>query len=126
MPKIRKVATWVNINSTYESIEIRHDILHLSSIGEEMKTQIFSGRNALVNLIGFLLLMTTPLLGSPVNKGDDLLVMGLDPVILTQEDLPVMRLTESFHFRGDPESSLIVKIRAVVEWKAIGCSLLVI
>lgn len=63
----------------------------------------------LVNLIGFLLLMTTPLIGSPVNKGEDMLVMGLDPVILTQEDLSMMRLTESFYFRGNPESPLIVR-----------------
>ena len=74
-----------------------------------MKPQIFSRRNALVNLIGFLLLMTTTLLGCPVNKGEDILVMGLDPVILTQEDLPMMRLTESSHFRRHPESSFIVR-----------------
>ena len=36
-------------------------------------------------------------------------VMRLDPVLLTQEDLPLMDLTKSDHFRGNPESSFIVR-----------------
>ena len=74
-----------------------------------MKTQILSKGNASVSLIGVLILMTTTLFGNPVNKEENMLVIGLDPVILTQKDLPMMDLTQSDHFRGNSESSFIVR-----------------
>ena len=65
-----------------------------------MKIQILSRRNASISIIGFLLLMTTTLLGCGVffNR-----VLGLDPVILTQDDLHMLGLTESnrIHIRPD-------------------------
>ena len=73
-----------------------------------MKTQILSKRNALINPIGFLLLMTITLLGCGVLFNVNR-VMRLDPVLLTQEDLPLMDLTKSGHFRGNPESPFIVR-----------------
>ncbi|MYC74444.1 hypothetical protein F4X10_01555 [Candidatus Poribacteria bacterium] len=74
-----------------------------------MKTQILSKRNAMISIISVLLIMTTTLFGNPINKEENMLVIGLDPVILTQEDLPMMDLTKSDHFRGNPESPLIVR-----------------
>ena len=65
-----------------------------------MKTQIFSRRNTPVSIIGFLLLVPTTLLGCGVffNR-----VLGIDPIILTQDDLHMIGLTENerIHIRPD-------------------------
>ena len=57
-----------------------------------MKTQILSIRNALINIIGFLLLVTTTQIGCGVfiNR-----VIGSDAVLLTQDDLYRMGLRKS-------------------------------
>ena len=67
-----------------------------------MKTQILSKRNAPLGIIGFLLLVTTTLLGCGVLFNVNR-VIGLEPVILTQDDLHMMGLTESnrIHIRTD-------------------------
>ena len=59
-----------------------------------MKPQIFSIRNALISIAGFLLLVTTMQTGCGVLFNVNR-VVKLHPVILTQEDLPKMRLTSS-------------------------------
>ncbi|MCE2412988.1 WD40 repeat domain-containing protein [Candidatus Poribacteria bacterium] len=61
-----------------------------------MKAQIFSIRNAPVGFIGFLLLITTIGCRVFVNR-----VIGLDPVLLAQEDLHRMGLRKSERIR-DP------------------------
>ena len=61
-----------------------------------MKTQIFSIRNASVCLIGFLMLITTTFLGCVVFYNVNR-VIGLDPVLLTQDDLPMMQLNILYH-----------------------------
>ena len=67
-----------------------------------MKTQILSRSHAPVSIIGFLLLVTTTLLGCGVLFNVNR-VIGLEPVILTQDDLHMMGLTESnrIHIRPD-------------------------
>ena len=73
-----------------------------------MKTQVLSREIASVSIIGFLLLVTTTQIGCGVLFNVNR-VIGLDPVLLTQEDLPMMRLTEGDRFSGFPkESSVIV------------------
>ena len=57
-----------------------------------MKAWIFSMRNALVNLIGVLLLMTTATIGCGVFVNR---VMTRDPVLLTLDDLHMIGLTKS-------------------------------
>ena len=58
--------------------------------------------------IGFLLLVTTPLIGCGVLFNVHR-VMRLDPIVLTQDDLRMMRLTESDRLGGFPkELSVIV------------------
>lgn len=58
--------------------------------------------------IGFLLLVTTPLIGCGILFNINR-VMRLDPVILTQDNFPTMRLMESRRLDGFPkESSIIV------------------
>ncbi len=73
-----------------------------------MKIQIFLRGNAPVSIVGFLLLVTTTSIGCGilfnVNR-----VMRLDPVVLTQDDLPMMRLTSSARFRGNSELSVITE-----------------
>lgn len=56
-----------------------------------MKTQFLSMRNASAS-IGFLLLVSTTLLGCLVNKGENMLVRKLDAVLLTADDLPTMEV----------------------------------
>ena len=56
-----------------------------------MKKQILSRRNALLNIIGFLLLVTTTTIGCGTLAYR---VLGLDPVYLTQGDLYKMGLTK--------------------------------
>ena len=64
-----------------------------------------------LHFIGFLLLLTTPLIGCGilfnVNRNVNR-VMRLDPVILTQDDLPTMRLMENLRLYGFPEESSII------------------
>ena len=73
-----------------------------------MKTQILSRRNTPISVIGFLLLVATTLLGCGVLFNVNR-VRRLDPVVLTEDDLPMMRLTGSDHLREFPkESSFIV------------------
>lgn len=58
--------------------------------------------------IGFLLLVATPLIGCGILFNINR-VMRLDPVVLTQDDLRMMRLTESDRLDGFPkELSVIV------------------
>lgn len=57
-----------------------------------MKPQIFSRHNVLVNLIGFLLLLTTATIGCGVFVNR---VMTRDPVLLTLNDLYRVGLTKS-------------------------------
>ncbi len=72
-----------------------------------MKTQILSRRNTPISVVGFLLFMTTTQIGCGVlfnlNR-----VVKLDPVVLTRDDLPMMRLRSSYRFRGNAELSFIV------------------
>ncbi|MCE2412987.1 hypothetical protein J4G07_03190 [Candidatus Poribacteria bacterium] len=72
-----------------------------------MKIRILSRDNASLNIISFLLLVTTTLgCGVLFNVNR---VMRLDPIVLVQEDLPMMRLTESDRLGGFPkESSILV------------------
>ena len=70
-----------------------------------MKAWIFSMRNAMVNLIGFLLLMTTATIGCGVFVNR---VMTRDPVLLTLDDLHKIGLTESNRIRGHPMLELSV------------------
>lgn len=72
-----------------------------------MKTQILSRQNAPLNIIGFLLLMTTTTIGCGVLFNFSR-VMRLDPVILTQDDLPTMRLMETKRLDRFPEESSII------------------
>lgn len=73
-----------------------------------MKPQILSRRNVPISLIGFLLLITITLIGCGVLFNVNR-VMRLDPVILTQDDLPMMQLTRSYRLDGFPkELSIIV------------------
>lgn len=75
---------------------------------KKMKPQIFSMRNALVSLIGFLLFVPTALIGCGVLFNVNR-VMRLDPIVLTQDDLPMMQLTGSYRRDGFPkELSVIV------------------
>ena len=67
-----------------------------------MKPQIFLIRRAPLSIIGFLLLVTTMQTGCGVLFNVNR-VVKLHPVILTQEDLPKMRLTSSH--RGSRPSS---------------------
>lgn len=67
-----------------------------------MKTKIFSRRSAPLSIIGFLTLVTTMQTGCGVLFNVNR-VVRLDPVILTQGDLPKMRLTSSR--RGSRPSS---------------------
>ena len=65
-------------------------------------------RNAPVSIIGFLLLVIITALGCGVFFNVNR-VMRLNPIVLTQEDLRMMRLTESDRLGGFPkESSVIV------------------
>ena len=75
-----------------------------------MKPQILSRRNAPIRTIGFLLLMTTAIIGCAI-LSNAYPVMSLQPILLTQDDLPTIRLTESKseHTSGPTESSLITK-----------------
>ncbi|RKU16458.1 hypothetical protein C6500_17515 [Candidatus Poribacteria bacterium] len=76
-----------------------------------MKTQVLSREIASLSIIGFLLLVIITSLGCGILSilSNAYPVMRLDPVLLTQEDLPMMRLTESDRLGGFPkESSLIV------------------
>ena len=59
-----------------------------------MKPQILSIRNAPIRTIGFLLLLTTVTIGCAI-LSNAYPVMSLHPVLLTQGDLPTMRLTKS-------------------------------
>ena len=73
-----------------------------------MKTQILSRQNAPLNIIGFLLLVTTTTIGCGVLSNFSR-VMRLDPVILTQDELPTMQLKENRRLDRFPgESSIIV------------------
>ena len=60
-----------------------------------------------LHFIGFLLLMTTTTIGCGVLFNFNR-VMRLDPVILTQEDLPTMRLMENRRLDRFPEESSIL------------------
>lgn len=61
-----------------------------------------------LRFIGFLLLVTTPLIGCGILFNINR-VMRLDPVILTQDNFPTMRLMESRRLDRFPkESSIIV------------------
>ena len=77
-----------------------------------MKTQGLSKENDSVSIIGFFLLVITNTLGCGIlsilfNANP---VMRLDPVILTQDDLPTMRLTKNEPIsRPTKESSVIAK-----------------
>ncbi len=57
-----------------------------------MKPQIFSMGNALISLIGFLLFMTTALIGCAI-LSNAYPIMSLSPVLLTQDDLPTINTT---------------------------------
>ena len=72
-----------------------------------MKIQILSRCHAPVGIIGFLLLVITMLLGCGVLFNFSR-VMRLDPVILTQDDLPTMRLMETKRLDRFPEESSII------------------
>ena len=73
-----------------------------------MKPQISLIRRAPLSIIGFLLLLTTMQTGCSVLFNINR-VMRLDPVILTQNDFPTMRLMESCRLDRFPkESSIIV------------------
>ena len=72
-----------------------------------MKMQILSRCHAPVGIIGFLILVTTmpPGCGVLFNFSR---VMRLDPVILTQDDLPTMRLMKNRRLNRFPEESSIL------------------
>ena len=72
-----------------------------------METQILSRQNAPLNIIGFLLLVTTMTPGCGVLFNFSR-VMRLDPVILTQDDLPTMQLKENRRLDRFPEESSII------------------
>ena len=72
-----------------------------------MKTQIPSRRKASLNIIGFLLLVTTTTIGCGVLFNFNR-VMRLDPVILTQDELPTMQLKENRRLDRFPEESSII------------------
>ena len=77
-----------------------------------MKTQVLSKENASLSLIGFLLLVIITSLGcgilSILSNANP--VMRLNPVLLTQDDLPTMRLTKNEPIsRPTEKSSLIAK-----------------
>ena len=72
-----------------------------------MKIQILSRCHAPVGIIGFLLLLTTTTIGCGVLFNFSR-VMRLDPVILTQDDLPTMRLMETKRLDRFPEESSII------------------
>ena len=73
-----------------------------------MKTQILSRRNAPVSIIGFLLLITTTPIGCGILFNINRIIR-LDPVILTQDDLPTMQLMKNRRLNGfTKESSIIV------------------
>lgn len=73
-----------------------------------MKTQTLSRRNPPISIIGFLLLVTTTLIGCGVFFNVNR-VVRLNPVVLEEHDLPMMRITSS-HSGSDPSkgSSIIV------------------
>lgn len=75
-----------------------------------MKSQVFSMPNAPVSLIGFLLFVATTSSGCAI-LSNAYPIMSLPPILLTQDDLPTIRLTESEseHTSGPTESSLITK-----------------
>ncbi|MYA70438.1 hypothetical protein F4141_13720 [Candidatus Poribacteria bacterium] len=60
-----------------------------------------------LRIIGFLLLVTTPLIGCGILFNINR-VMRLDPVILTQDDFPKMRLMENNRLDGFPKESAII------------------
>ena len=60
-----------------------------------------------LRFIGFLLLVTTPLMACGVLFNINR-VMRLDPVLLTQDDLPTMRLKENHRLDRFPEESSII------------------
>ena len=72
-----------------------------------MKTQVLSRENASLSLIGFLLLVIITSLGCgvlfKVNR-----VMRLDPILLTQEDLPRRLPRGNLTSKGNPELPFIV------------------
>ena len=72
-----------------------------------MKIQILSRCHAPVGIIGFLLLVTTMPPGCGVFFNFSR-VMRLDQVILTQDDLPTMRLMENKRLDRFPEESSII------------------
>ncbi len=72
-----------------------------------MKTQILLRQNASLNIIGVLLLVITTTIGCGVLFNFNR-VMRLDPVILTQDDLPTMRLMETKRLDRFPEESSII------------------
>lgn len=62
-----------------------------------------------LRFIGFIFILAAiPLLGCGIFYNFNR-VMRLDPVILTQEDLPMMRLTSSDRFPGNSELSVITE-----------------
>ena len=75
-----------------------------------MKTQVFSREIASLSIIGFLLLVIITSLGcgilSILSNANP--VMSLGPVILTQDDLPTMRLTKNEPISRSTEASSVV------------------
>ncbi|MCG9132175.1 hypothetical protein J5I95_10885 [Candidatus Poribacteria bacterium] len=72
-----------------------------------MKKHTLSRQNAPLNIIGFLLFLTTMLIGCGVLFNFNR-VMRLDLVILTQDDLPTVRLMETKRLDRFPEESSII------------------
>lgn len=79
-----------------------------------MKPQIFSIRNPLISIAGFLLLVTTMQTGCGVLFNVNR-VVKLHPVILTQEDLPKMRLTSSRR-SGRPSKDFPIIVEFEQRW----------
>ena len=72
-----------------------------------MKIRIYARRSASLSLIGFLILTTTTQIGCGVLFNVNR-VMRLDPIVLTQDDLPMMQLTGRKRLYEFPKESYII------------------
>lgn len=75
-----------------------------------MKTQVLSREIASLSIIGFLLLVIITSLGCGILSilSNAYPVMRLDPVLLTQDDLPTMRLTKHEPISRPTEASSLI------------------
>ncbi len=80
-----------------------------------MTKQILSMRNVPISIIGFLLLMTTAIIGCAI-LSNAYPVMSLHPVLLTQDDLPTMQLTKSESERTSGPTGLSLITECEQQW----------